>query len=219
MTAVSGRYVAALLVVLLVALVPTVRHGYVSTVAAAPLVTAASVPDRLDGVPGATRDRPAAWIAETYGADSWAERTYDVPGKGQVRIFVARGYDLKKLYHHPELGILHGVSLVSEGALPLDGHPDRRVHVLRADRPGGTSALYALVYRGAWITHPYRLQLSSALSSLWAARHSLTLILISGRVVDVEGRPTPLGAKAMLETWQAIEATDAAAAGAAPGTP
>jgi len=218
-TIISGKYLGALLAVLLVALVPTVRHGYVSTVAAAPSVTPDSVPANLEGVPGATRERPAAWIADTYGADSWAERTYDVGGHGQVRIFVARGYDLKKLYHHPELGILHGVSLVSAGAVPLEGHPDRRVHVLRSDRPGETSALYALVYRGAWIADPYRLQLSSALSSLWDARHPLTLILVAGAVADIDGKPTALGAKAVNEAWQAIEATDAAAAGGAPRTP
>ena len=219
MTAVSGRYLAALLAVLLVALVPTVRHGYVSTLAAAPSVTAASVPATFEGAPGATRERPAAWIAETYGADSWVERTYDVAGTGQVRIFVARGYDLKKLYHHPELGILHGVSLTPAGTVPLDGHPERRVHVLRGDGVGGASALYALVYRGAWIADPYRLQLSSALSTLWAARHPLTLILVSGAVVDGEGRPTALGVRALGESWQAIEATDAAAAGGLPSTP
>ena len=219
MTSISGRYLGALVAVLLVALVPTVRHGYVSTVAAAPSVTAASMPASFDGAPGAIRLRPAAWIADTYGAESWAERTYDVSGRGQVRIFVARGYDLKKLYHHPELGILHGVTVVSAGTAPLEGHPDRLVHVLRAERAGQTSALYGLVYRGAWIADPYRLQLSSALSSLWDARHPLTLIFVAGAVADDEGRPTALGTKAVDAAWQAIEATDAAAGAAAQRTP
>lgn len=209
---ISARHGAALLLLLALALVPTVRHSWLHSVALAPRLEAASVPMALRQVPGRERQRPAAWIDETYGAESWVERSYDLPGGEAVQLFVARGYDLKKLYHHPELGVLHGVPLVPGGTAPLPSSPARVVHVLKAGSPGGTSAVYALLYRGEWVGNPIALQLSSSFSTLWAPRHPLTLVLAAGAMVDDAGRPTALADEIVVGALASVAASDASAA-------
>ncbi len=67
--------------------------------------------------------------------------------EGDCNIFAARGYDLKKLYHHPELGVL--LNLTPGGVMWLSGDLERNVHVLRAGKEAGATALCALIYRVA----------------------------------------------------------------------
>ena len=182
---ISRRFAMPLLVALAVALLPTVQHGYVGRTPAVDKITDASLPVAVDGVTGTPKVRTGGWMTSTYGADSWAERTYDTPGPGEVSLFVARGFDLKKLYHHPELGVLRGRSFDALRNAVVDGRP---VYVLQ-NATDGESAVYALVYEGDWIGNPYALQASSALTSLWTGPRPLTLVFIYGAVLT-DGQPT-----------------------------
>ena len=182
---ISRRFAVPLLVALAVALLPTVQHGYVGRTPAVDKITDASLPVAVDGVTGTPKVRTGGWMTSTYGADSWAERTYDTPGPGEVSLFVARGFDLKKLYHHPELGVLRGRSFDALRSAVVDGRP---VYVLE-NATDGESAVYALVYEGDWIGNPYVLQASSALTSLWTGPRPLTLVFVYGAVLN-DGQPT-----------------------------
>jgi hypothetical protein len=179
---ISGRHVAALLVVFVLALLPTVRHGYMGQVDAAPKVEASQLPAELNGRIGATETRAGSYVGGIYAADSWAERRYDLAGGGQINLIVIRGFDMKKLYHHPELGVLRGRSFdpVQTVQLASGGEP---VHVLR-NVGTGESAVYTFVYQTRWIGNPYLLQLSSAVTSLWHGRQPLTLVFAYGDVLD-----------------------------------
>lgn len=183
---ISRRHATPLALVLTVALLPTLRHGYTRFVLPAVQITPRDLPPTLGSIPGADRELGRAWMVNTYDADSWAQRTYALPGRGEFSLFVARGFDLKKLYHHPELGILRGHSFSPARRTPLDaaGSP---VFVLE-----GTSsedaAVYALLYEGQWVANPYMMQLYSAVTSLWGGRRPLTLVLVHGDVL-VDGRP------------------------------
>ena len=140
-------------------------------------------------------------MKDTYAADSWAERTYDAPGSGDVSLFVARGFDLKKLYHHPELGVLRGRSFEAQRSTVVDGRP---VHVLQ-NATDGESAVYALVYEGDWIGNPYLLQASSALTSLWTGPRPLTLVFAYGAVLQ-DGQPTPFVTEVLRSSVQRLSA-------------
>ena len=184
---VSRRYIASLFLLLVVVLWPTVRHGYLGHLVAAAKVSDATLPFSVAGATSAPRTRTGGWMAGAYAADSWVERVYDQPGRSPVSLFVARGFDLKKLYHHPELGVLRGRSFAPLRESSIDGEP---VHIL-ANTTDGESAVYALIYEGRWIGNPYVLQLSSALTSLWTGRRPITLVFAYGNDVLERGQPTP----------------------------
>jgi len=186
---ISARFLLPLIIGLLLAAVPTVRHGYFTFQADAPGITDAALPSTVAGIPGAPRVRQAAWVRNAYGADSWAERAYESPGRA-ITLFVARGFDMKKLYHHPELGVLRGRSFQPLHHATLPGGAGEPVYVLPAAEARGESAVYALVYESRWVANPYVLQLSSALSTLWTGRRPLTLVLASGTVLTDQGQPS-----------------------------
>lgn len=190
---ISRRYAAPLMGCLLLALVPTVLHGYLRRSHAIARITDASLPSAVADVAGEPRTRTGGWIADTYGVESWAERTYPRAGQGEVGLFVTRGFDMKKLYHHPELGVLRGNVFAAQQTQALPGGGDGEwVHVLRHES-AGPSVVYALVYDGRWVANPYRLQLSSALTSLWTGPRPLLLVFAYGDVLT-DGRPSPFTA-------------------------
>ncbi len=185
----SRRYAPALIGLLLVALLPTMRHGYLGFVEAAPPVTEALLPVVVAGATGAPHTLPANGMVGAYDAQSWAERIYQVPGGGRVSLLVVRGFDHKKLYHHPELGALRGRTFgpLKKGVLP--GPSADPVYLLQ-NTTGGESAVYALLFGDRWVADPYLHQVASALSTLWAGRRPMTLVFASGDVL-VDGQPTP----------------------------
>lgn len=186
---ISRRHLVALLVILGVALAPTVPHGYIGRVTQAPKVVEGSLPSAVGGVTGTPKIRTGGWMKDTYGADSWAERTYQPAGQGEVGLFVARGFDMKKLYHHPELGVLRGRSFEPQRIKVLEGDGKEIVHVLR-NLSTSESAVYALLYEDRWVGNPYLLQLSSAFSTLWTGQRPITLVFAYGHVL-ADGEPSP----------------------------
>lgn len=201
---ISSRHAVALLVLLAVALLPTVQHAYVGYTATAAKVTQELLPASMDGISGAPKPRTGGWMASTYSADSWAERSYAATGAAHVSLLVARGFDLKKLYHHPELGVLRGNSFQPLRRAEIDGRP---VHVLQ-NVADGDSAVYALIYEHDWVANPYVLQASSAFTSLWTGRRPLTLVFVYGSVLD-RGQPTATAARLLKATVERLRAAGA----------
>lgn len=202
---ISRRWLVLLVGLLALVLLPTIRQGYLGYVEPAPKLSTASLPRELAGVPGVGRGQPPTWMPETYSEDSWAEQSYDIRGLGKVTLFVARGYDLKKLYHHPELGVLRGRSFQPLRHETLPGGAEA-VYVLENLTGEGESAVYALVYDDRWIGNPYMLQLSSAVTSVWAARRPLTLVFAYGPVLE-NGRPVPVVADLLRTAVQGLQSS------------
>ncbi|AMY10067.1 hypothetical protein LuPra_03295 [Luteitalea pratensis] len=190
---ISRRHVWPLIFASLLALLPTMQRGYVGGVDSVEKVTSARLPGEVAGVASVDKQRTGGWMANTYGADSWAERTYQVPGKGDVGLFVARGFDMKKLYHHPELGVLRGRTFAPADTMALSDKPDQIVHVLQS-ASSQESAVYALIHDGRWVDNPYALQLSSAVTTLWTGPKPLTLVFAYGPVL-ANGQPSPFTAE------------------------
>jgi hypothetical protein len=171
----STRFAVPVLLLALAATVPTVIHGYAGYVVHDGR-SARALPAALADRHGTDRPRDPAWVRETYGSDDWIEREYTRFGQAPLTLFVARTYDLKKVYHHPELGVLRGhdferveVVRVGEQATPL---------FRLQPQSGAGLALYALHYEGEIVADPMRVQLRSVFTSLVGGRRAMTLFMV-----------------------------------------
>ena len=183
----SARYVTSTLVVLLVALVPTILNSYVGRKVVETPRLADAIPATLDGRTSTPTQRKASTIRREFASDDWVERAYAAGVEPPVTVLAVRSYDMKRLYHHPELAVTehdyeaaHLVQ-VKAPAGPVD------VHVL----PGMTSgqAAYALVYRGRTIGSPYLFQISVAPELLLTGQRPLTLLFAENTDGDKSAAP------------------------------
>jgi hypothetical protein len=190
---ISTRYVPVTAVLLGLALVPTVVHTYVGMTASDGL-TSAVVPRTLDGIEGSDTGRATEWVRQYFATDDFFERRYGA----DVTLFVARGYDLKQMYHHPELGLAYGrrydkVQLVhlpaATTAVP--------VHLLTG--PGGLAA-YVLLYDGKFIERPLEFHARQAFSLLFNPPRQMTLFFVHELTV-----PEPANSPAVRVLLAAID--------------
>jgi hypothetical protein len=120
--------------------------------------------------------RNPEWAKDVYDSEDWIERTYRGEGGSEMLLFVARSYNLKRLYHHPELGVLHGEDLSRAVTADMPGSTGIPVHVLRANTGSGV-AVYALLYDDQFVAKPIALQLTTSIQQLVSARKPMTLFL------------------------------------------
>jgi hypothetical protein len=204
----STRFAVPVLLLVLAAAIPTAIHGY-----AGYLVhdgrSARDLPMALADRYGreSERRRDPAWIRETYGSDDWIEREYIRFGEAPLTLFVARTYDLKKVYHHPELGVLRGRDFQRREVVRV-GPADAPLFVLRSESGSGL-ALYALLYDDAPVADPIRVQIRSVLTSLVGGRRAMTLFMVfdpqgpSNQPID--GSPAAMLLLASLEAFRSTD--------------
>ena len=173
---ISRRYLAPLVVLLAIALVPTVIHQYLGLDEDDGRHLNA-VPERLAGLNGRPTDRRKAYGQAVFGAHEWFEREYLGAGR-QVRLFAARGFDQKRLYHHPEIALSRGVDLAPPQLVTLPGDPPLQVHLMW-EKDGRGVAAYVLLYDGRSIADPVANQLRHALWQLFNPRRPMTLFYVS----------------------------------------
>lgn len=175
---IATRYTALLCAVLSVAVVPTVIHSYRGLTVDDGRTTAA-IPETLAGMRGQPTGRKASWATETLRSHDFIERRYQA-GAGEVQLLVARSFDAKRLYHHPELAVLRGTTTTPVGTATLPGRPDAPVHVLTTSRSGRTGvAVYALLYEGTFVERPVLFQLRMSAALLASGRRPMTLFMAS----------------------------------------
>lgn len=188
---INSRYAAPVAVMLAVALGPTVIHRYLRLTLDDGL-KAAAIPATLDGAASVPIARRPAWIRNNFDTDDWTERTHTVDGF-EVTVFVARSFDAKRLYHHPELAVLRGTQATPSGLARAKARPDVPLHVLDTERDGRHGvAVYALLYDGHFIEDPIRFQLRTSAELLFTGRKALTLFMtsdLSGRRDDIDQAP------------------------------
>lgn len=204
---ISHRFAPVTVALLAFALVPTVIHSYRGLTVDDGLRVAA-IPDVLAGAPSKPTDRRAQWVEARFEATDWFERTYRV-GTDAVRVFAARSYDPKRLYHHPELAILRGFETVAGGVGRLPDRPDVPVHLLAISRDGRRGlAAYVLLYDGRYVEHPLLFQIRTGADLLFSGRKAMTLIMAS----DLRGSAaSPEKAPSLSVLGAAIDAFEAAA--------
>jgi hypothetical protein len=177
---ISARYVPAVCVLFLIALVPTLIHSYGGDLAGDGLTTAA-IGSSLAGYQSTASGRSANWGLNRFDSDDWIERNYS-SGADSVRLTVIRSSDLKALYHHPELAVAYGprfgASFAAHEVTELAGAPGIPVHVLRPS-PGTTAlGLYVLHYDNEFVDDPVWFQLRTAGKLLVTRRQRMTLFFV-----------------------------------------
>jgi hypothetical protein len=165
---ISTRYLPATAVLLALALVPTVVHTYVGLTASDGKRTT-DIARELDGSQGVDTTRSPIWVRENFAADDFIERRY---GTG-VTLFVARSYDAKRLYHHPELGVAYGRSYDTVSLVRVPS-PSGLVPVQVLSGKGGL-ACYALLFDGEFVENPLRFQAKQVFSMMFGPRKEMTL--------------------------------------------
>ena len=168
----SPRFAAPVALVLLLALLPTAIHSYVGLRADDGL-TITAIPETLDGFVGTKTTRNPTWGQRRFDATEWIERNYR-SGSRDVRLVVVRSFDLKKLYHHPELAVAYGTDLRAAGITRIPSGPDA-VHVLESAGGPRQIALYTLMYDDGFVEDPIWFQLRTAGKLLVSGRKQMTL--------------------------------------------
>lgn len=198
---ISTKYLSAIAGLVAIALVPTVIHSYVRLTASDGRVTSA-VASNLNGVVGTDTKRSPTWVQENFGADDFIERRYS-----DTTLFVARSYDLKSLYHHPELGAAYGRSYDTHRVQQVST-PDGPVamHVLTGT---GGVACYVLLYDRQYVEDPLLFHAKQALVMLFSPRRPMTLFFARGgtRSAVPEDSPVARLVLAALRSFLAQSAT------------
>jgi hypothetical protein len=169
----STRFAVPVIVLLALAAIPTVIHSYFDS-SVHDGRSARAIPAQLGGEFGIDAKRRANWGDERFASDDWVDRRY---GRSpEVKLVVARSFDAKKLYHHPELAVDYGESYETATTIRLPQRTDIPVHVLRRDSSNGSRvALYALHYDDGYVENPILFQLRTSFRSLFSRRMAMTL--------------------------------------------
>jgi hypothetical protein len=173
---ISLRFVVIACILLAVALVPTVIHSYFEAKTEDGL-TVKAISNTLSGFSSHATERRAKWVEETFDTKDWIERRYTGPDSNNILLFAVRSFDLKRLYHHPEIGVLRGVDLQMEGIRKLKGLTEVPVYVLK-NRKGKGLAVYALLHDGQFIENPILTQIFTSFNLLFNKRKAMTLFLV-----------------------------------------
>jgi hypothetical protein len=169
MTAV--RYARPLLVLLVLALIPTVIHSYAGLTIDDGRSTS-MIPVAIDGYATSPGPRNSGWGRRRFETDDWFSRRY-VSASAKVTLTAVRAYDLKALYHHPELAVAYDTPFSRHDVRYLPSHPDVPVHVLTGDNAVG---LYVLMYADTFVADPVWFQLRTSGALLFSGRRPMTLL-------------------------------------------
>ncbi len=172
---ISTRRLATVAIALALALVPTILHSYLGMTATDGR-SVREVPAHLEGLQGRDTRRSTGWVSESYGTTNFIERQYGPA----LTLFMARSYDPKGLYHHPENGVAHGDNYERVVMLRRPDRPEVPIFTL-SSHTGGYSA-YALLYENTFVEHPMRFQLGNAFTLLTQPRGLMTLFFVRGKV-------------------------------------
>jgi hypothetical protein len=170
---IAHRFLPVLVLLLAIALVPTLIHSYAGSVVRDGRMAAALAPT-LAGYASIPSSRNATWGQRRFNSDDWIERHY-TKGADTVRLTVVRSYDPKSLYHHPELAVAYGRQFVDVKTTQLADRPEMPVHVLVPGPGEEAAAAYVLHYGDRFVSDPIRFQILTSAELLLSRRQAMTL--------------------------------------------
>jgi hypothetical protein len=201
---ISTRYAIPTVVLIAFALVPTTIHSYLGIRTTDALTTNVIAPELLGAVSQPTARR-SQWVRETFQSTDWIERTYRVDGE-EVVLFAGRSYDAKRLYHHPELGLLRGTTTVPVGIVHPLARPDIAVHLVSTALEGRHGlAAYALLYNGRFIENPVMFQLRTSAALVFSAPKPMTLFFASALTGDATSADAAPATRILLAAIHSFE--------------
>lgn len=178
---ISSRYALLVALLLAVALIPTAIHSYLNSRVDDGRYTK-SIPRVFGGFSfDPINQHKAQKVKGVFDSEDWIDRIYGNSTGLKVRLFVARSYDYKRLYHHPELGLSRGTDLRLRRVFFLTGKPEMPIHLLR-NRSGRGLVGYVLLHDGKFIKDPLIYQFHNALKQLFSPRKAMTLFYVSDSV-------------------------------------
>lgn len=202
---IAARFAPPTALLLVLAVAPTLIHNYKGLTVDDGL-TVTAIQAVLDNLPSRPTNRRSGWGLEHLASEDWMERTYRV-GQEDVRLFAARSYDAKRLYHHPELAVLRGFETRSAGLSTLPGRPEAAIHLLTTSQKGRRGvAAYALLYDGLYVRNPIAFQLRTAVPLMFGGRRAMTLFLASDLSGSLDRLDQAPAVKVLAAAIQAFEA-------------
>ena len=199
----STRFAVPVVVLLGLAAIPTVIHSYFDS-SIHDGRSARAIPATLAAEIGADAKRKPNWGDDRFGSGDWIDRRYG--GPANVKLVVARSFDAKKLYHHPELAVDYGEGYDPATIIRLAQRSDVPVHLLR----GGVGnrnriAVYALHHDGGYIDNPILFQLKTSFRSLFSRRMAMTLFFAAQDLPEGAGVESSRAAALLLSAMEAFE--------------
>lgn len=175
---ISSRFGAVTVALLGIALVPTIIHGYLGQLEHDQR-RAAAVDPVLAGMRSTPVPHAPGWGNQYLGSHDWIARTYAAPDGDPLHLVVARTWDAKSVYHHPELAAAYGVAYRSHDVVRWQALGDAPVHVLSTDGPNRQRlAVYCLLYGDEIVGNPYWFQIRVASELLFRGRRPMTLVFV-----------------------------------------
>jgi hypothetical protein len=193
----STRYFLPALLLLLLALVPTVFNFYRGL----PVTTtgfAESLPLELGEMAGADTGRRPADVNRIFQTEDWVERVYTDGNSRQIILFLARGYDARPFFHYPEGGVLWWRWSTREHKTKWMDGPSGPVQTneLFLRSPNLTTrALYVFMIGGKPAENPYLSILKQVPRMLMGKREPYHLIF-----VHESGNPAGKGSDQAMES-------------------
>ena len=113
-----------------------------------------------------------------FNSEDWFERIYQNKENVKVRLFIARSFDLKALYHHPELALSYAQDLSNKSISTLPKQAKIPVHILKND-DNSIIVVYVLMHNDTYIKDPIKYQLSESFRLLISQKKPMTLLYTS----------------------------------------
>jgi hypothetical protein len=180
----STRYAPSVLILIMLALIPTIIHNYLDLKTSDNLSA-----DQISHVIGSYVSKPTQrkqeWGEDTFSCYDWIERIYTNQQGKSVRLFVGRSYDHKRLYHHPELALSYGKDLRKIGEMHYSKQPNMHVNLL-ANETRPVIAAYTLLYDKKFVENALSYQLMSSIKQLISPRKPMTLFYVEAENTSAE---------------------------------
>ena len=172
----STRHALPVIILIMLALIPTIIHSYLNLKTGDNLST-----HQINQVLGAYVSKPtqrqSEWGKDTFACYDWIERIYTNQQGKSVRLFVGRSYDHKRLYHHPELALSYGKDLKMFEEIHSLEQPNIPVKLL-GNETKPVMAAYALLYDNQFVKNAITYQLMSSIIQLMTPRKPMTLFYV-----------------------------------------
>lgn len=194
---ISPRYALSVVIIIMLALIPTVIHSYLD-LKIDDNVSTHQISDVLGSYVSKPTQRKQEWGADTFACYDWIERIYTNQQGKSVRLFVGRSYDHKRLYHHPELALSYGKDLRKAGEIQYSAQPKILVKLLTNEsRP--VIGAYALLYDNKLIDNAIIHQLMTSLLQLITPRKPMTLFYVEAENITAKSIFSETDAAFVLE--------------------
>jgi len=174
---ISTRHSITVAILLTLALIPTIIHTYIDNVDNDGR-SVKNISTTLGAFISTPSKRNDQWGKSVFNSEDWFERIYQNKENTKVRLFIASSFDLKALYHHPELALSYAQNLSNKNISTLPNHPEIPVHILKND-DSSIIVAYVLMHNDTFIKDPIKYQLTESFRLLISQKKAMILFYTS----------------------------------------